>query len=108
MHGFLEDYGVHPVTYNMFVLLEETSGVSSRLQAQARQKPTFPGELLRLIQKYFNEIFCQGLERRHRVRWPNFKNMRRALATGSFLPEVVALPGGIAPPERPLPPPAAP
>ena len=38
---FLGDDIVHPTTYKMFLLLEETSGVSPRLRAQARQKPTF-------------------------------------------------------------------
>ena len=42
------------------------------------------------------------------VRWPNFESMRRDLVTGNFSPELVSLPRGVAPPERPLPPPAAP
>ena len=75
---------------------------------QARQQPTFPAALLHLIHQEFNESFRQELKRRQRVRWPNFKNLLRDLATGNFRPELVALPGGIAPPELPLPPPAAP
>ena len=65
---FLGDNGVHPATYNMFLLLEETSMVSSRLQAQARQQPTFPTALLRFIQQEFNKNFRQALERRHWVK----------------------------------------
>ena len=38
----------------------------------------------------------------------NFKSLQRALATGNFRPELVTLPGGMEPPERPLPLPAAP
>ena len=34
--------------------------------------------------------------------------LRRALATGNFRPDLVALPVGLSPPERPLRPPAAP
>ena len=34
---FLGDNGVHPITYEMFVLQEETSGVIPRLRAQACQ-----------------------------------------------------------------------
>ena len=39
---FLGDDEVQPATYNIFLLLQETSGVRLRLRAQARQKPTFP------------------------------------------------------------------
>ena len=39
---FLGDDKVHPATYNMFLLLQETPGVRPSLRAQARQKPTFP------------------------------------------------------------------
>ena len=46
---FLGDGGVHPATYEMFLLLEETSGVSPRLKAQACQQPTFPAAFLCLI-----------------------------------------------------------
>ena len=56
---FLGDNGVHPATYKMFLLLEETSGVSLRLWAQARQQPTFPAALLCFIQQEFNESFRQ-------------------------------------------------
>ena len=65
---FLGYNGVHPATYNMLLLLEETSGVSPRLQEQARQQPTFPVDLLCLIQQEFKESFCQALERQQRVR----------------------------------------
>ena len=65
---FLGDNGVHPATYKMFLLLEETSGVSPRLQEQYRQEPTFPAALLCLVQQEFNESFCQVLERQQRVR----------------------------------------
>ena len=78
---FLGDYGVHPATYEMFLLLEETSGVSLRLRTQARQQPPLPAAILRLIQQKFNKIFHQALERRQRVRWPNFESLQRDLAT---------------------------
>ena len=41
---------VRPTTYETFLLLEETSGVSLRRRAQARQQPTFSAATLRLIQ----------------------------------------------------------
>ena len=91
---FLRDDGVHPDTYKMLLLLEETSGIRPTLRAQACQQPTFPAALLRLIQHEFNEIFRQALERRQRVRWPNFESLRSALATINFRPKLVALPGG--------------
>ena len=47
----LVDDGVQPITYKMFLLLEEKSGVRPRLKAQARQQPTLPVALLRLIQQ---------------------------------------------------------
>ena len=39
---FLGSKGVHPATYKMFLLLEETSRISLSLQSQALQQPTFP------------------------------------------------------------------
>ena len=105
---FLGDDGVHPVTYKMFLLLEDTSGVSPRMRAQDHQQPTFPSALLCLIQHEFNKSFCQSLYRRQMVWWMNFESLQRALATGNFRPELVTLPGRLALPERPLPPPAAP
>ena len=47
---FLGYEGTHSATYEMLLLLEETSGFSPRLRAQARHQPTFPASLLRLIQ----------------------------------------------------------
>ena len=47
---FLRDDWVHLSNYKMFLLLEETAGVSPRLMVQARQQPTFPAALLCLIQ----------------------------------------------------------
>ena len=91
---FLEDEGIHPATYEIFLLLEETPGVSLRLRGKARQQPTFLTSILRLIQQEFNKNFLQALERRKRVRWPNFENLQRALAAGSFRPDLVALLGG--------------
>ena len=46
----LVDDGVHTATYEILLLLEETSRVSPRLWAQARQQPTFPTALIFLIQ----------------------------------------------------------
>ena len=48
---FLGDDGVHPSIYEMFLLLEETSGVIPRLREQAHQQPTLTAALLRLIQQ---------------------------------------------------------
>ena len=64
---FLVNDGVHPATYDIFLLLEEKSGVSLKLRAQARQQPIFPAALLRLTQQEFNERFCQALERQQRA-----------------------------------------
>ena len=46
---FLVDDRVHSATYEMFLLLEETSGVRSRLRAKDLQKTTFPTTPLCLI-----------------------------------------------------------
>ena len=69
---FLGNDGVHPATYDMLLLLEETSRVSPRLRTQARHKPTFPAALLFLIQQEFNASFQQAMGRRQRVWRPNF------------------------------------
>ena len=47
---FLGNNGVNPVTYDMFLLAEETSRVSPQLRTQAFQQPTFPTSLIFLIQ----------------------------------------------------------
>ena len=60
---FLRDDRIHPAMYEMFLLLEETSGFSPRLREQACQQPTFPSALLCLIQQEFNKSFRQALER---------------------------------------------
>ena len=99
---------VHRATYKMFLFLEEKDIVSLRLRAQACQQPTFPTALLCLIQQEFNESFHQTLERRKRVRWTNFESLPKALATGNFRPELITLPAGLVPLERPLPPPISP
>ena len=96
---FLGDETKHPMTHKMFLLIEETSGVSLRLQAQARQQPTFPAALLYLIQKDFNESLWQALDMWQRVQWKDFESLRRFLKTGNFRLELVALLGGIATPE---------
>ena len=57
---FIGDDGAHLAIYEMFLLLEETSRVSPRLRAQARQQPTSPAALLCLIQQEFNESFHQA------------------------------------------------
>ena len=51
---FLGDDSNHPATYENSLFLEEMSGISLRLRAQACQQPTLPAALLRLIQKDFN------------------------------------------------------
>ena len=105
---FLGDDRVHPTTYEMFLLLEETSEVRTRLREQACQQPTFPVTLLCLIHQEPNESFRQALEMQQRVRCSNSESLRRALLTGNFRSELVALPGGLTPPDCPQPPPAAP
>ena len=95
----LGDDGVHPATYEMFLLLEETSGVSPRLRAQACQQLAFTAALLRLIQQEFDESLHQVLEMWQRVQWLNLESLRRDLATVNFRLELVALPGGLAPQE---------
>ena len=65
---FLGDDGVHPATYDIFLLLEERSRVSPRLQVQTRKQPNLPSTLLCLIHQDFNESFLQALERRQQVR----------------------------------------
>ena len=104
----LGDNRLHPMTYEIFLLLEEASGVSPRLRAQSRQQHTFPTDILRLIHQEFNESFRQALERWKRVGWPNFESLWRALATGDFRPKLVSLPGGIALPDQLQPLPADP
>ena len=68
----LGDDGVHPTTYEMFLLLEEISRVRPRLRAQDCQKPSFLTALLFLIQQEFNASFQQAMGRRQRVWRPNF------------------------------------
>ena len=105
---FLGDKSKHPATYEMLFLIEEISVVSLRMQVQVHQQTTFPASLLCLIHQEFNKSFQQAFERRQRVWWTDFESLRRALAMGNFWPKLVALPGGVAPSERPSPPPAAP
>ena len=104
---FLGNKAKHPATFEMFLLINETSGVSLRLRRQARQQSAFPTTLLRLIHQEFDESFHQEMERRQRVWWTYIEGLRQALATGNFRPKLVALPGGLAPPERFVPLPAA-
>ena len=98
---FIGDKSKHPATYDMFLLIEETSGVSPWMQTQAHHQLTFPVALLLLIHQEFNGRFCHALERRQRVWWTDFDIMWRVLTMGNFRTELVALPGGITPPERP-------
>ena len=92
----------------MFLLLKDKSEVSRRLRVQAFQQPNSPAALICLIHKEFNESFRQALERQKWVRWPNFESLRRALATGNFRTNLVALPGGLTPLDQPQPLPTAP
>ena len=100
---FLGDNSGHPATYEMFCLIEETFSVSPWLWVQAHQQLAFPVVLFCLVQQEFDEIFRQALERKQQVQWPNFDSLWRALATGNLRPDLVSLPGGIAPSERPPP-----
>ena len=61
---FMVDNKVNPAAYKMLIILEDTSVVRPRMQAQARQKTTIPTALFRLIQKELNESFLKTLERR--------------------------------------------
>ena len=66
-HVFLGDAAVHPATYEIFTLMEETAHVGARLRAQTQRQPDSLVALLCLLQMEFNEIFRQALERRQRV-----------------------------------------
>ena len=91
---FLVDEEKHPATFEMFLLIEETSSVSMRLLTQERKHPTFTAAFLHLIQQEFNDSFRQVLERPQRFRLPDFEGLRRALTKGSLRPDLVALPRG--------------
>ena len=95
---FLGDNRVHPMMYDMFLLLEEKSGVNPWLQVHDRQQHTSPAALLRLIWQELYKSFRQALEWQQLVRCTNFESLRRALATGNFRPDLVSLLGGLAPP----------
>ena len=71
--------------------------MGARLRAQTQRYPALPVALLRLLQTEFSEIFRQALERRQRVRWPDFERLRRDLATGNFRPDSIDLPGAFTP-----------
>ena len=92
-HVFLGDAAVHPATYEVCRLIEETAYIRARLQSQTQRQPTFSVALLRLLQTEFNESFHQALERRQRVRWPDFERLRRDFITGNFRPESINLQG---------------
>ena len=94
---FLGDVIWHMVTFDMVAFIGEISGVGLQLHTQAYCQPAFPPALLCLIQTEFSESFRQTLERQQRVRWKDFDQLWRALATGKFLPESVALPGMLIP-----------
>ena len=104
---FLGNEAKHPATFEMFLLIDEMSDVSLRLRGQARQQSTPPTTFLRLIHQDFDESFHQEIERRQRVWWTYIEGLRKALVTDNFRPKLVSLPGGLAPPERFVPLPAA-
>ena len=96
-HVFLEDAAVHPVTYEVCNLIEETTYIGAILREQTQRHPAIPITVLCLLQMDFNKIFCQGFERHQRVRWPDFERLKLYLDTGNFRPESIALPGAFTP-----------
>ena len=97
---FLIDKVKHPVTFDMFFLIEDKVCVSPHLRAEVQQQPVFPITFLHLLKTVFDKIFVQALERKQRVRWKYLGGLRREIATGDFRLELVALPRWIDPPER--------
>ena len=93
-HVFLGDADVHPTTYKLYTLIEETAYVGARLWDQIQNHPSLPVSLLHFLHKEFNESFMQALERQQQVRWPDFELLRRELATGNFRPDNIDPPGG--------------
>ena len=53
-HVFLGDTAMHPATYEVCSLLEETAYVGTRLQPETQRPPTLTVSLLRLLQTDFN------------------------------------------------------
>ena len=51
---FLGDTAMHPATYEVCSLLEETAYVGTRLQPETQRPPTLTVSLLRLLQTDFN------------------------------------------------------
>ena len=92
-HVFLRDAAIHPTTYEVCTLINETAHVGARFQVQMQRHTTLSVALLRLLQIEFNESFRQALERRQQVHWPDFGRIRQDLATGNSRPDIIALPG---------------
>ena len=93
----LREVKSHPASFKMVTLIEDKASVGPCLWSQDCHNPAFPATILRLLQMEFNNSFCQALERRQRVRWPNFQQLRRSLTTGNFRPEIVAIMGALTP-----------
>ena len=75
------DAAMHPPTYKLFILVEDTVYAGARLRAQTQRKMTLHVALLHLIQMDSNESFRQVLERWQRILWPDFEKMGRDLVT---------------------------
>ena len=74
-------------------LVKETTCILARLSGQFCRQTILPVTLLQLLQMEYTDILQHVLERRHRVEWLDFDGLKRALATGDFLPETVTIPG---------------
>ena len=96
-HVFLGNVSVHPATYEVCILVEETAYAIAIPQAQTQWQPALTVALLCLLQTDLNESFRQALERHQQVRWTDFERLRQNLATGKFRSHSIALPGAFTP-----------
>ena len=67
---------MHPNTYKVCILVEETAYVGAWLRAQTQRQPTLLVALLKLLQTDSNKSFRQALERRQQVLWPDVERLR--------------------------------
>ena len=78
-HVFLGGAAVHPATYKVCTLIEDTNHVGAILLAHTQRQPALTVALLCLLQTEFNGSFCQVLERQKQVCWPCFERLRQDL-----------------------------
>ena len=60
-HVLLAETAVHPATYELCSLVEETAYVGASIIAQTHWQMTLPVAHLHLLQTVFNESYCQVL-----------------------------------------------